>query len=63
MHDPVLICTYMAIREPELEIAARIGITPEAYAILKQQKKKRKQSMVRIVSDLIINSQSNERSN
>ena len=46
--------TYIAIREPELEIAARIGITPEAYQVLRQMKIERKQSMVRIVSDLIV---------
>ncbi len=45
----------MAIRLPELEIAARIGITPEAYKILRKLKVERKESMVKIVSDLIIN--------
>jgi predicted CopG family antitoxin len=44
----------MAIREPELEIAARIGITPEAYKVLRKLKAERKQSMVKIVSDLIL---------
>lgn len=44
----------MIIREPELEIAARIGITPEAYIVLRKMKKDRKQSMVKIVSDLIL---------
>lgn len=44
----------MAIREPELEIAARIGITPEAYKILRQMKKDKSQSMVKLISDLII---------
>lgn len=44
----------MEIREPELEIAARIGITPEAYKVLRKLKVERKQSMVRIVSELII---------
>lgn len=48
----------MAIREPELEIAARIGITPEAYKILRQWKKDRKQSMIKIVSDLILTQES-----
>jgi hypothetical protein len=41
--------------KPELEIAARIGITPEAYKVLRKLKTERKQSMVRIVSDLILN--------
>jgi hypothetical protein len=50
----------MAIRPPELEIAARIGVTPEAYQILKKQKKQRKESMVKIVSDLIIKNGENE---
>lgn len=45
----------MAIREPELEIAARIGITPEAYVVLRKLKAERKQSMVKIISDLVIN--------
>lgn len=50
------ICTYMSTyREPELEIAARIGITPEAYKVLRKLKAERKQSMVRIVSNLILN--------
>jgi AmiR/NasT family two-component response regulator len=44
----------MAIREPELEIAARIGITPEAYRALRKAKIDRKESMVKIVSDLVI---------
>ena len=43
----------MAIREPELEVGARIGVTPEAYEILRKLKAARKQSMIRIVSDLI----------
>jgi predicted CopG family antitoxin len=42
------------IRPPELEIAARIGITPEAYEVLRRIKKEKGQSMVKIVSDLII---------
>lgn len=50
----------MAIREPELEIAARIGITPEAYKILRQLKKDKKQSMIKIISDLIIKKNANE---
>jgi AmiR/NasT family two-component response regulator len=45
------------IRKPELEIAARVGITPEAYDKLRKLKTKRKQSMIKIVSDLIINAQ------
>jgi predicted CopG family antitoxin len=44
----------MAIRKPELEIKARIGITPEAYKVLRKLKRSKKQSMVRLVSDLII---------
>lgn len=52
----------MAIREPELEIAARIGITPEAYIVLRKLKAERKQSMVRIVSDLIIKLDENRKS-
>ena len=47
-------CTYMIIRKPELEIAARIGITPEAYHKLRLMKKKKKESMVKIVSDLVL---------
>jgi hypothetical protein len=43
----------MAIRKPELEVAARIGITPEAYKILRRLKKVKKQSLIKIVSDLI----------
>lgn len=43
----------MQFRKPELEIAARIGITPEAYKLLRKLKTAKKQSMVRIVSDLI----------
>jgi hypothetical protein len=53
----------MSIREPELEIAARIGITPEAYKILRKLKVEKKQSMVRLVSDLIIKNGDYERSN
>jgi predicted CopG family antitoxin len=49
----------MAIRPPELEIAARIGITPEAYEILRAVKKRDKQSMVKLVSDLIIEKYAN----
>lgn len=51
----------MAIREPELEIAARIGITLEAYKILRMLKVEKKQSMVRLVSDLIIKDGDSER--
>ncbi len=40
-------------REPEIEIAARIGIDKEAYDILRKIKKSKKQSMVKLVSDLI----------
>lgn len=47
-------------REPELEIAARIGITPEAYKVLRKLKAERKQSMVRIVSNLILNEEVSE---
>lgn len=47
-------------RQPELEIAARIGITPEAYKVLRKLKAERKQSMVRIVSDLITQNGNNE---
>jgi predicted CopG family antitoxin len=50
----------MAIREPELEIAARIGITPEAYTVLRKMKKDKGQSMVRIVSDLIMDNKKTE---
>lgn len=49
------------IRKPELEIAARIGITPEAYDVLRRIKKRKKQSMAKIVSDLIINAEGQEK--
>lgn len=51
----------MSIREPELEIAARIGITPEAYQILRKLKVEKKQSMVKIVSDLILETSTNKK--
>jgi predicted CopG family antitoxin len=41
-------------REPELEVGGRIGVTPEAYEILKRAKKQKEQSMIRLVSELII---------
>lgn len=47
------ICTYM-IRTPELEIYARIGITKEAYEKLRKIKLAKKQSMAKIVTDLIL---------
>lgn len=41
-------------REPELEVGARIGVTPEAYEILRRAKRQKDQSMIRLVSELII---------
>lgn len=44
----------MAIREIELEVYARVGLTKEAYDILRRLKKERKQSMTRLISDMVV---------
>ena len=38
----------------ELNIYKRIGVTKEVYEILRQQKKKQKKSMARIICDLVL---------
>jgi predicted CopG family antitoxin len=48
-------CTYMTTyRQPEIEIAARIGISEPAYTKLRKMKRHQKRSMVAIVSELIM---------
>lgn len=44
----------MYTREEELEIAARIGITEEAYKLLRRQKRKTHLSMAKLLSNLIL---------
>lgn len=50
------ICTYMDTytKEEQLNIYARIGITEEAYILLREEKKRRKISLAKITSELII---------
>jgi predicted CopG family antitoxin len=43
----------MDIRESELKLCKRVGITEECYRILRSAKKKENKSMARIVNDLI----------
>jgi hypothetical protein len=42
--------------EEQLEIFARIGVTEEAYDLLRKEKRRSKLSMAKIVSELIIKS-------
>lgn len=44
----------MYTREEELEIYARIGVTEEAYDLLRKEKKNQKLSLAKIASQLII---------
>ena len=47
-------------RKPELEQYKSIWLTKEAYNLVKDQKKKQKKSMAKIVCDLIIEKYGNE---
>lgn len=44
----------MYTREEELKIYARVGVTKEAYELLRTEKKKRGESMAKIVCNLIV---------
>jgi len=44
----------MAIREPQLEIAARIGVTQEVDKLLQREKKKQKKSKAQLVCELVL---------
>ncbi len=45
----------MYTREEQLDIFARIGITKEAYDVLRKEKRRNQITFARIVSELIIN--------
>jgi hypothetical protein len=45
----------MYTREEQLEIFARVGITEEAYDLLRKDKKKQKLSLAKLASTIIIN--------
>ena len=44
----------MYTREEQLEIFARVGVTKEAYELLRKEKRRSKLSMTKIVSELVI---------
>ncbi len=47
-------------REEQLDIFARIGVTKEAYQLLRADKKKQKLSLAKLASTIIINYYDNE---
>ncbi len=52
----------MYTREEQLEIYARVGVTKEAYELLRADKKKQKLSLAKLASTIIINHYNNEKS-
>ena len=44
----------MSYRKTEINIFQKVGVDKETYKILKDQKKKQKKSMVRIVKNLVV---------
>lgn len=51
---------YMYTREEQLVIAARVGLTKEAYETLRRQKRKTKLSMAKLISNLILKTYGDE---
>lgn len=53
----------MYSKEEQLEIYRRIGITKKVYGILREQKKKQKISMAKIICNLVIEKYDNRKAN
>jgi len=53
----------MYSKEEQLEIYRRVGITKKVYGILREQKKKQKISMAKIICNLIIKTYDNGKTN
>ena len=51
----------MYSKEERLDIYARIGITEDAYILLREEKKRQKISLAKIVSELILRELTKER--
>lgn len=49
-----ILLSHMYTREEQLEIFARVGVTKEAYELLRKEKRRSKLSMTKIVSELVI---------